>query len=127
MLPTLTANTYAGEVTVRLGGAPRRLRFGMNTLRDYTALTGSPAGNFGLDFQTDYNAALLHIVYCAIKRYTPADELPEGFGLDAVGDWLDELAPEDADRLAATLIASVKTVNPLVAAVVKQVAPPPQP
>jgi hypothetical protein len=118
-----TAPSYSGEVTITLGGQALSLRFGLNTLRDYTALTGTPAGGLASDLVKDYAITLLNLVFVAVKRYTPAAQLPEAFTVDVVADWIEEMSAEDAERLAAVIIRSIKVQNPLVTALVAQLTP----
>lgn len=118
-----SAPSYAGEVTVALGGQPRTFRLGLNTLRDYTALTGTPAGGFAADLARDLSNTIVSLVYCAVKRYTPAEQLPADFAVDHVADWIDAMSSEDADRLAEAVLASVRTGNPLTAALVTKLKP----
>lgn len=120
-------SAFAGEVCVTLGDAKRTFRFGMNTLRDYTALTGTPAGGFAADLNADYNTALLNLVYCGVKRYVPATALPEDFSLDVLGDWMDGLSPEDSNTLAEAIMQALnptKGGNPLMAALLHKLTPP---
>ena len=126
-MDTQTPNSARGEVQVQFGGKARQLRFGMNTLHDYSKLTGSPVAGFAKDLLDDFQPAVRTITYCAIKRYVPAAELPDDFSQDTVGDWLDELSPEDGETLAEALYQSVKTGNPMVAALIGKIVPPTAP
>ena len=119
-----TASSYAGEVTVILGGQSRTLRIGMNTLRDYSKLTGTPAGGLAADLATDLNNAMANLVFCAVKRYVPAAELPEGFAVDHAADWIEEMSAADGEKLADAVLHSIRTANPLTAALVAKLTPP---
>lgn len=121
--PQPTATAYTGEVTVTLGGAARTFGFGINTMRDYTKLTGTPAGGFAADLAADLTNTMVNLVYCALKRYVPADQLPEDFTVDHAADWIDGMNPADAEKLADTVLHSVRTANPLTAALVAKLKP----
>lgn len=118
-----TAPAYNGKVTVTLGGQPRALQFGMNTLRDYTKLAGGTAGGLGADLARDPNEALLNLVFCAISRYTPQAELPDGFLIDHVADWIDEMSAADGTLLSQAIAHSIQTHNPLMSALLVQLVP----
>jgi hypothetical protein len=126
-MDTPATNLSRGEVEVTLGGKARRVRFGMTTLRDYSLLTGSPVAGFALDLTSKFQETLLNISFCAIKRYVPAAELPENFDINMVGDWLDDLSEADGELLAEALFQSVKTGNPMLAALMNKIVPPTTP
>ena len=123
MKPQPTAPSYAGEVTVTLGGQARTFMLGINTLRDYTSLTNTPAGGLAKDFADDLSTTMVNLVFVAVKRYTPAEQLPTDFSVDHVGDWIDRMSDADGEILAKAVLHSIRKANPLTTALVAQLVP----
>ncbi|MVN78920.1 hypothetical protein GO988_21535 [Hymenobacter sp. HMF4947] len=113
-------NAARGEVTLTIAGAQHTIRFGMNVMRDFSKLTGRAPSEFGEVLGDDYTEALTGIVSCAITRYVPAEDLPNGFDQDAAADFIDALSREDADALAEAITEAV-TVPPLMTSLMAKV------
>jgi hypothetical protein len=117
-----TPNTARGEVQLTIGGQQYPVRFGMNVMRDFTKLTGKAPSEFGRLLGEDYVEALSGLVYCAAKRYVPADQLPEGFYLDHAADLIDAMQPAEADEIGEAIVEAVTVGNPLLTALTAKVA-----
>ncbi len=114
-----TPNAARGEATITIAGAPHRLRFGMNVMRDVTKLTGLGTGEFAQLLSTDFNEAATALVACAVKRYVSGQE---SFTQDDAGELIDELNPSDTDALADAIKESL-SVGPLMASLMAKVTP----
>lgn len=119
-VPLNTPNAARGEVTLTFSGQKHLVRFGMNVMRDFSKLTGRAPSEFGDVLGDDYTEALTAIVSCAVKRYVPADALPNGFTQEDAADYIDELSQEEADALAEAITEAV-TVPPLMTSLMAKV------
>lgn len=120
MKPNTTSVDLRGNATITLGGTAYPISFGMLVMRDFSKLTGRAPSDFGNVLSEDYITAFGSLVYCAIKRYVPADKLPEGFNEEAALELIDAMAQEEADVIAAAILYAVTTANPLVASFTAQ-------
>jgi len=114
-----TPNAARAEVTLIIAGQARKLRFGMNVMRDVTKLTGLGTSEFAGLLSTDFNEAATALVACAVKRYVPGCEQ---FTQDEAGELIDELSPAATDALAEALKETL-SVGPLMGALLAKVAP----
>ncbi|MGI4736330.1 MAG: hypothetical protein ACRYG7_14225 [Janthinobacterium lividum] len=115
-------NTARGEVSLTVGGSQYPVKFNMNVMRDWTKLTGRAPSEFGEVLSSDYTEALTSIITCAVRRFVPGAVYPAGFTQDDAADLLDEMGPEEATNVAEAITEAVTVVNPLLAALSKQVA-----
>lgn len=100
-----------GTLTVAIGGRERTLKFGMNTLAAYANLhTGSP-GDFGSQFSQNPIQAMIDMTYCGLQAKASENELPEEFSPYVVGDWIDELAQEDWERIKTVMMGAMVPGN----------------
>jgi hypothetical protein len=118
---TTTPNAARGEVSITIAGVAYPVRFGMNVMRDFTKLTGRAPSEFGQLLADDYNEALSGIVYCAVKRYVGADNLPTGFDQDAACDLIEDLSLAEADAVADAIAEAVTVGNPLLTSLTAKV------
>lgn len=119
---TNTPNAARGEVSLNIAGTQSPVRFGMNVMRDFTKLTGKAPSEFGALLADDFNEALSGLVYCAVKRYVPADKLPAGFDQDAACDLIEDFTTEEADAVADAITEAVTVGNPLLTSLTAKVA-----
>jgi hypothetical protein len=120
--PDTTPNTARGEVRLTIGDQQYPVRFGMNVMRDFTKLTGKAPSEFGRLLGEDYVETLSGLVYCAAKRFVPADQLPEGFDLDQTADLIDAMQPAEADEIAEAIVEAVTVGNHLLTSLTAKVA-----
>jgi len=114
-----TPNPARGEALITIAGAPQRLRFGMNVMRDVTKLTGLGTSEFAQLLSTDFNEAATALLSCAVRRYVPGQDQ---FSQDDAGELIDELNPTDTDALADAIKESL-SVGPLMASLMAKVTP----
>jgi hypothetical protein len=111
-----TPSAARGEVSLTISGKQYPVRFGMNVMRDFTKLTGKAPSEFGRLLGEDYVEALSGLVYCAAKRYVPANELPVDFSQDHAADLIDGMLPAEADEIGEAIVEAVTVGNPLLTA-----------
>jgi hypothetical protein len=105
-------NLRRGEIELELGGAKRLLKFGMNTLSEFSLMYFDSPGDFTIQFQKNPMGALRDITYCALKVRASANNLPEDFNNLMVGDWLDEAPQDDLAKLMEVMTHSMSLGNP---------------
>ena len=120
--PDTTPNSARGEVLLTVAGQTYPVKFNLNVMRDWSKLTGKGPSEFGQLLSDDYTEALTSLITCAVRRFVPGAVYPAGFSQDDAGDLLDEMSPDEATRIAEAITESITVVNPLLAALSKQVA-----
>lgn len=116
---TLTPNAARGEVNITIAGKTYPVRFSLNVLRDWTKLSGLPASDFGAAIVADHIEAFSGIIACAVRRFVPG---LENFTQDQAADLIEEMSQPEADAIAEAITEATTTVNPMLAAMSKQVA-----
>jgi hypothetical protein len=116
---TSAPNAARGEASITIAGQQYPIRFSLNVLRDWTKLSGRAASEFGLALVEDHIEAFSGIITCAVRRFVPPHA---EFTQDAAIDLLDEMSQPEADALAKAIMEATTTVNPLLAAMSRQLA-----
>jgi len=112
-------NTARGQVLLTVLGVAHPVKFNLNVLRDWSKLTGRAPSDFGQLLTEDYAEALTSLLTCAVRRFVPGQAT---FSQDDAADLLDAMSPTEATTVAEAITEAVTVVNPLLAALSKQVA-----
>lgn len=97
-----------GEITLKIGGAPRTFRFGMNALIAFSQMhAGGPAA-FSTIFDSNPLLGLRDMAYCGLLG---SDGLPEDFGPEVVGDWIWEIEQKDWNRVQDVMLSALTPGN----------------
>jgi hypothetical protein len=117
-LATDTPNTASGEVLLTVAGAQHPVKFDLKVMRDWSKLTGKAPSEFGQLLADDYLEALTGLLTVAVRRYvgTPA------FSQDDAADLMQDITPAEAELVGQAIANATLTINPLLAALSKQVA-----
>jgi hypothetical protein len=116
---TSAPNAARGEASITIAGQQYPIRFSLNVLRDWTKFSGRAASEFGLALVEDHIEAFSGIITCAVRRFVPPHA---EFTQEAAIDLLDEMSQPEADALAKAIMEATTTVNPLLAAMSRQLA-----
>jgi len=117
-LATDTPNTASGEVLLTVAGTQHPVKFDLKVMRDWSKLTGKAPSEFGQLLADDYLEALTSLLTVAVRRYAG---LP-AFSQDDATDVMQDMLPAEAELVGQAIADATLTVNPLLAALSKQVA-----
>jgi hypothetical protein len=106
------ANLRRGEIYKEIGGRPRLMKFGINTVSDFSQLYNDRPGDFSEVFQRDPFGALRDMIYCGLRVRAGVNELPADFSREMVGDWIDEMEPGEIEEVQTVLLNSLSLGNP---------------
>lgn len=114
----ITPNTASGEVSLTVAGTQYPVKFDLKVMRDWSKFTGKAPSQFGELLSADYLEALTGLLTVAVRRYV---SLPD-FSQDDAADLMQEMTPAEAELVGQAIADATLTVNPLLAALSKQVA-----
>jgi hypothetical protein len=118
-LATDTPNTASGEVFLTVAGTQHPVKFDLKVMRDWSKLTGKAPSEFGQLLADDYLEALTSLLTVAVRRYVPGNAQ---FSQDDATDVMQDMLPAEAELVGQAIADATLTVNPLLAALSKQVA-----
>lgn len=99
-----------GEIKIDIGGRVRTLKFGMRALQVVQRMTTATATDAPPLDLADTATTLALPVYAGIMARKDDNDLPAGFSVETVIDWLDDVSDDD---LAAVLALSEESFNRL--------------
>jgi hypothetical protein len=116
-LATDTPNTASGEVLLTVAGTQHSVKFDLKVMRDWSKLTGKAPSEFGQLLADDYLEALTGLLTVAVRRYVGLEK----FSQDDAADLMQDMTPDEAELVGQAIANATMVVNPLLAALSKQV------
>ena len=109
MNPTTTPqpNARRGEVQAEIGGQLRTLKFGMNTTIAFGQLHSDSPLDFSTIFLTNPLLGLRDMAYCGLLARRADNNLPDDFGPELVGDWIEDMEQPDWDLVKTVMSHSL--------------------
>jgi hypothetical protein len=117
-LATDTPNTASGETMLTVAGTQHPVKFDLKVMRDWSKLTGKAPSEFGQLLADDYLEALTGLLTVAVRRYVTGNEK---FSQDDAADLMQDMTPDEAELVGQAIANATMVVNPLLAALSKQV------
>lgn len=101
-------NVIRGEIRAVIGGAERTLKFGTNATAHFCELYGVGLGQIGAMFAPESltPAHFRDLIWCALVSGARVSGQPFTHSREEVGDWLDELTPDELAGVFSVIQAS---------------------